>query len=165
MPERKHAGAPRCCFGATPLVGELPRSNGQTTAWPAAPSRPRKVDGRGKRGARKSINLNPDLDLLSSPSRSSSIAPPKPYFAAPDSSAPTRQGIKRTSPQNAGEKARRRHPDAVLARPLSLASYPVATGRPRPGQQRPRARVRLIEEQIAVPMLFWRDPSRWRATP
>jgi NAD(P)-dependent dehydrogenase (short-subunit alcohol dehydrogenase family) len=30
---------PRCCFGATPLVGELPRSNGQTTAWPAAPSR------------------------------------------------------------------------------------------------------------------------------
>ena len=31
-------------------------------------------------------------------------------------------------------------PDAVLARPLSLASYPVATGRPRPGYQRPRAR-------------------------
>src|ERR1035437_5804172 len=31
-------------------------------------------------------------------------------------------------------------PDAVLARPLSLASYPVATGRPRPGHQRPRAR-------------------------
>jgi hypothetical protein len=26
-----------------------------------------------------------------------------------------------------------------LARPLSWASYPVATGRPRPGQQRPRA--------------------------
>jgi transposase len=26
---------PRCCFGATPLVGELPRSNGQTTAWPS----------------------------------------------------------------------------------------------------------------------------------
>src|ERR1700722_7426171 len=31
--------SPRCCFGATPLVGELPRTNGQTTAWPAAPSR------------------------------------------------------------------------------------------------------------------------------
>src|SRR5665647_3275037 len=32
-------------------------------------------------------------------------------------------------------------PDAVLARPLSLPSYPVATGRPRPGHQRPlRAR-------------------------
>src|SRR5674476_1683699 len=29
----------RCCFGATPLVAELPRSNGQTTAWPSAPSR------------------------------------------------------------------------------------------------------------------------------
>src|ERR1700722_7124965 len=40
-------------------------------------------------------------------------------------------------------------PDAVLARPLSWASYPVATGRPRPGQQRPRARVRLTEEAKA----------------
>ena len=29
-----NAGDPRCCFGATPLVAELPRSNGQTTAWP-----------------------------------------------------------------------------------------------------------------------------------
>jgi hypothetical protein len=28
----------------TPLVGELPRSNGQTTAWPAAPSRARKAE-------------------------------------------------------------------------------------------------------------------------
>jgi hypothetical protein len=33
-----------------------------------------------------------------------------------------------------------RPPDAVLARPISLASYPVATGRPLPGHQRPRAR-------------------------
>src|SRR3984957_16896143 len=105
------------------------------------------------------------------------------------------------------ERKHARGPEAVLARPLSLASYPVATGRPRPGQQRPRARVRLIEEQIAGargcfgatplvgelprsngqttawpaapsrtreadrranrggPRLFWRDPSRWRATP
>src|SRR5258707_13893887 len=31
--------APRCCFCATHLVAELPRSNGQTTAWPSAPSR------------------------------------------------------------------------------------------------------------------------------
>ena len=31
---------PRCCFGATPLVGERPRNNGQTTAWPSrAPAR------------------------------------------------------------------------------------------------------------------------------
>ena len=29
---------PRCCFGATHLGGERPRSNGQTTAWPSAPS-------------------------------------------------------------------------------------------------------------------------------
>ena len=34
--------SPRCCFGATHLVGELPRSNGQTTAWPSAPSRARR---------------------------------------------------------------------------------------------------------------------------
>jgi hypothetical protein len=34
---------PRCRFGATQLVGELPRSNGQTTAWPAAPSRALRV--------------------------------------------------------------------------------------------------------------------------
>ncbi len=43
-PRAKRAGekarrSPRCCFGATPLVGELPRSNGQTTAWPSAPAR------------------------------------------------------------------------------------------------------------------------------
>src|SRR5260370_41380842 len=31
--------SPSCCFGATPLGGERPRSNRQTTAWPAAPSR------------------------------------------------------------------------------------------------------------------------------
>jgi hypothetical protein len=36
---KRQAGAFRCCFGATHLVGELPRSNGQTTAWPSAPSR------------------------------------------------------------------------------------------------------------------------------
>ena len=29
-----------------------------------------------------------------------------------------------------------RTPDAVLARPISLANYPVATGRPLPGHQR-----------------------------
>src|ERR1019366_8757734 len=44
---RESTPEPRCCFGATPLVGELPRSNGQTTAWPSAPSRARKADKRG----------------------------------------------------------------------------------------------------------------------
>jgi len=33
------SGGTRCCFGATPLGGELPRSNGQTTAWPSALAR------------------------------------------------------------------------------------------------------------------------------
>jgi hypothetical protein len=41
----------RCCFGATHLVGELPRSNGQTTAWPSAPSRALR--------ARKRVNAAP----------------------------------------------------------------------------------------------------------
>jgi hypothetical protein len=41
-------------------------------------------------------------------------------------------------------------PDAVLARPLSLASYPVATGRPLPGHQRPRA-LRVTDKVNAGP--------------
>ena len=81
--------------------------------------------------------------------QSSSIAPPKPInqnYAAPDSSAPTRprnQGIKGSiaPARNAGEKYAR-DPSAVVARPISLASDPVAAG-PTRG---PRARVRLIEE-------------------
>ncbi len=51
--------------------------------------------------------------------------------------------------ENQPEMPERKHaraPDAVLARPLSLASYPVATGRPLPGHQRPRARVRVMQE-------------------
>jgi hypothetical protein len=39
-------------------------------------------------------------------------------------------------------------PDAVLARPLSLPSYPVATGRPRPGHQRPRARALRVRKRV-----------------
>jgi hypothetical protein len=42
-------------------------------------------------------------------------------------------------------------PDAVLARPISLASYPVATGRPLPGHQRLRARVRVRSGVNAAP--------------
>src|SRR5207237_10167832 len=48
--------------------------------------------------------------------------------------------------ENQPETAERKHagdPGRFLARPISLASYPVATGRPLPG---PRARVRVIEE-------------------
>src|SRR5471030_2337473 len=45
----------------------------------------------------------------------------------------SRARVRVTKEVNAG-------PDAVLARPISLASYPVATGRPLPGHQRLRAR-------------------------
>ena len=41
---KKGREKPRCCFGATDRVGELPRSNGQTTAWRA---RARKGDRGG----------------------------------------------------------------------------------------------------------------------
>ena len=54
MINRVNAGA-RCCFGATPLVGELPRSNGQTAAWPSAPSRALRVI--------KEVNAGEKVDL------------------------------------------------------------------------------------------------------
>src|SRR6202020_710952 len=90
-----------CCFGATPLVGELPRSNGQTTAWPAAPSRACMGDGRGNRGARKSVNLNPG-----GPSRSSSIAPAETILRRASFFGTHAPRDKENQPRNAGEKAR-----------------------------------------------------------
>src|SRR6202040_2898426 len=143
--DKVNAGT-RCRFGATQLVGELPRSNGQTTAWPAAPSRVRVID-KVNAGTRCRFGATQLVGELPRSNGQTTAWP----------AAPSR--VRGIDKENAG-------PDAVLARPSSLASYPVATGRPRPGQQRPRARVRLIEEQIAgPPRLFWRDPSRWRATP
>src|SRR5260370_20648837 len=76
-------------------------------------------------------------------------APPKPInlnYAAPDSSAPTLPRDKGIPP----ERPERKHagaPDAVLARPLSVASDPVATGRPRPGHPRPRSEEHTSELQ------------------
>ena len=131
---RESTPEPRGCFGATPLVGELPRSNRQTTAWPSAPSRAVRVTDKVNAG-RKSVNLNPG-----GPSRSSRIAPAETILRrASLFGTHAAQGIKRTSPKCRRESTPE-PPDAVLARPLSLASYPVATGRPRPGHQRPRAR-------------------------
>src|SRR5258705_10054192 len=51
------AGVQTCSLpSSTDLVGELPRSNGQTTAWP---SRARvRVTKESKGGAWKSLNLN-----------------------------------------------------------------------------------------------------------
>jgi hypothetical protein len=56
-------------------------------------------------------------------------------------------------------------PDAVLARPLSLASYPVATGRPRPGHQRPRAREAEEKAKRGAPAAFCRGALRCGVTP
>jgi len=160
-------------FLARPLcVGELPRSNRQTTAWPASALAPREI--KVNAGPRI-VNLNP--------------GGPKPVEQHRNHPSP-RQLVRTHAPrdkENQPEMPERKHagaPDAVLARPLSfgelprsngqttawqqrprarvrreirltagsprcclgatlsLPSYPVATGRPRPGQQRPRARVR-----------------------
>jgi hypothetical protein len=46
--QQQTRGTPRRCLGATPLVGELPRSNRQTTAWPAAPSREADKNGEAR---------------------------------------------------------------------------------------------------------------------
>src|ERR1019366_7083749 len=126
MPERKHAGAPDAVL-ARPL--SLPSD-------PVATGRPRPGHQRPrarKRGARKSVNLNPG-----GPSRSSSIAPAETILRRARFFGTHAPRDKEHQP----EKCRREstpEPDAVLARPLSLPSYPVATGRPRPGHQRPRA--------------------------
>ena len=141
--------APPCCFGATPLVAKLPRRSAPTDAH----STPRARIGdsgvnAGAAAERRGRRLEPEINKTKSatappatspscglqprprpggPSRSSSIDPPKPInqnYAAPDSSAPT-------SPRDKGippEMPERQHagaPDAVLARPLSLPSYPV----------------------------------------
>src|ERR1700726_3433714 len=85
-------------------------------------------------GARKSLNLNPG-----GPSRSSSIAPAETILRRASFFGTHAPRDKANQPEMP-ERKHARAPDAVLARPLSLASYPVATGRPRPGHQRPRAR-------------------------
>src|ERR1700674_1861531 len=75
---------------------------------------------------------------------------PKPFFAAPDSFGTHAPTVKENQP----EMPERKHaaaPNAVWARPLPLASDPVATGRPRPGQPRPRARKWVIVKVNAPP--------------
>src|SRR5260370_4260301 len=76
--------------------------------------RAHKGDKRGKRGP-----LSQQI-----PKPKSATAPPKPYFhiiAAPDSSAPTRQGITRTSPRSQ-QHTTALHSHSNLACRLSLAS-------------------------------------------
>jgi hypothetical protein len=141
-----NAGPPDAVLARPLSWASYPVATGRPRPGQPRPRARRVADVKGKRGARKSINLNLNPG---GPSRSSSIAPaetinlnpggPSRLRRARFSSAPTRQGIKRTSPKCRSESTPE-PPDAVLARPLSWASYPVATGRPRPGQQRPRAR-------------------------
>src|ERR1700722_1170826 len=94
------------------------------------------------------------------------LARPLSWASYPVATGRPRPGQQRPRARGVADVKGYRGPDAVLARPLSWASYPVATGRPRPGQQRPRARgVADVKAYRGDPMLFWRDPSRGRATP
>jgi putative tryptophan/tyrosine transport system substrate-binding protein len=90
---------------ATPLVGGLPRSNGQTTAWPSAPA----------------LRIEEKL---------------------------ARARVRVTKQVNA--------PDAVLARPLSLASYPVATGGGEPSALAAKA----ATATIPIVAIFTTDPIK-----
>ena len=92
------------------------------------------------------------------PSGSSSIAPPKPKCAAPDSSATTRQGIKNTiSPAgNVGERARRRHPST------RRSIRAVGAGDPVPRQRPQRRSLRSPELQRRPRTAISRKRSRRR---
>src|SRR5438045_4939979 len=87
----------------------------------------------------------PQLHRPGGPILSCSVAPPNPInlLSLHDALPISRANMDK---ENQPEMAERKHagdPGRFLARPISLASYPVATGRPLPG---PRARVRVIEE-------------------
>src|SRR5450755_2835179 len=136
MPERKHARAPEAVLARPLSLASYPVATGRPLPGHQRP--------RARKGDKIGLTRGPEINKPKSAEpveQHRAAETNKSKYAAPASSAPTRQGIKRTSPpaRNAGEKARP-SPEAVLARPLSLASYPVATGRPLPGHQRPRAR-------------------------
>ena len=131
MPERKHAGAPDAVL-ARPL---------SLASYPVATGRPRPGHQRPRaRKGEKRLTRGPEINK----SKSRRPEPVEQHRAAETifrrasffgTHAPRDK-------ENQPEMPERKHagaPDAVLARPLSLASYPVATGRPRPGHQRPRA--------------------------
>src|SRR5207253_2630105 len=99
-------------------------------------------------GLTRGINQScgqPPLHRPGGPIRSSSVAPPKPIKLNSPRQI-LRHPRANMDKENQPEMAERKHagdPGRFLARPISLASYPVATGRPLPG---PRARVTVIEE-------------------
>src|SRR6202021_2105616 len=163
-----NAGA-RCCFGATPLVGELPRSNGQTTAWPEAPPGAQGGTGKVNAGARCCFGATPLVGELprsngqttawpSAPSRALRVikevnaGPPKPINHNYAAAAPPR----RPDPVEQHRAAKTNKPKLRRARFFG-------THAPRDKENQPEKCRR--ENTPEPPMLFWRDPSRWRATP
>ena len=109
MPEREHAADPvnaafdQGCWRRRPRCSTAAAASFAPIA--RAPSSPRTRNITKKWKSATAVSSR-----SAGPGRSSSIAPPKPKCAAPDSSATTRQGIKNTSSPagNVGERARRR---------------------------------------------------------
>src|SRR5674536_130764 len=155
MPERKHAGAPDAVLARPLSLPSYPVATGRPLPGHQRPRalRVRKGVKAGadhglaisalarvrlinqvKAGDRKSLNLNPG-----GPSRSSSIAPAETILRRARFFGTHAPRDKENQPEKCRRESTPEPPDAVLARPLSLASYPVATGRPLPGHQRPRA--------------------------
>ena len=252
MPERKHAGAPDAVLARPLSLASYPVATGRPLPGHQRPRARVRVMQEVNAGGRKSINQNSAGDpSIVQPAAAAPPRRPEPveqhragrnHISQPQFRRARFFGTHAPRDQeNQPEMPERKHagaPDAVLARPLSLASYPVATGRPLPGHQRPRARVRVMQEVNAggrksinqnsagdpsivqpaaaapprrpepveqhragrnhihnhnfaapdssaptrqgikrtsrkcrrestpePPMLFWRDPSRWRATP
>src|SRR6202166_2533470 len=141
-------------------------------SYPVATGRPRpghqrprarvRVTDKVNAGARKSINLNSVNLNPGGPSRSSSIAPAETILRRARFFGTHAPRDKENQPEKCRRESTPEPPDAVLARPLSLASYPVATGKPRPGQQRPRARVRVIDKINAAPSASCCERNRRR---
>ena len=141
MPERS-TPEPLGCFGATDRVGERPRSSGPTTAWPSARVR---LTKEVNAGPPKPINLN--YAAAAPPSRPDRLEPHRAGETNKPKLTP-RQILRHPRASPKCRREARPSPSAVLARPIALASDPVAAGRPRPG---PRARVRVTKGVNAGP--------------
>src|SRR5476649_1354311 len=128
MPERKHAGAPDVVLARPLSLASYPVATGRPLPGHQRP--------RARKGDKIGLTRGPEINKPKSAEpveQHRAAETNKSKFAAPASSAPTRQGIKRPARQpEMPERKHARATEAVLERPLSLASYPVATGRPLP---------------------------------
>src|ERR1700688_4755741 len=153
-----------CCSGATPLVGERPRSNGQTTAWPAAPSRACIGEFKVMRAPLASCCDRVVAKLT--PYRRArrlerKITTTKSATAPPAPSPSCQQPLHRPGgPSRSSSIAPPKPINQKFAAPDSFGTHA-----PRDKENQPASPKCRRESTPEPPMLFWRDPSRWRATP